>query len=118
MQRINHEFFRQHAGYSYDSKTQTPEQGRDECARRLANAYSAAQEAGCSWEWDIDPDITSSDWCDDDPPWQTWCCIMRDGGGAVVGSLGGVDFGRDADPWGDPYRIVVEAQLATEYDPD
>jgi hypothetical protein len=39
---------------------------------------------------------------------------MRDKAGKVVQSLGGVDFGRDGDPWGQPYARVVEAELALE----
>ena len=36
------EFFFTHAGYSYDPKTETPEQGRAKCAQRLAEAEEEA----------------------------------------------------------------------------
>lgn len=113
-------FFLSHAGYSYDPKTQTPMQGRIECAKLLADAERKAREAGCSFHWDIDPTITSRDWCSRGQsgyrdPWETWCCRMRDPQGDIVATLGGIDFGRDGSPWGDPYRRVVEAELACEW---
>ena len=109
MQTAYH-FFLKHAGYSYNPATETRAQGRRNTARMLAAAEKSA--AGCSFEWSIDPDIDSSEWSDDPEPWQTWQCIMRDESGRVVNSLHGIDFGRDGEPWGDPYRRVVEAELA------
>jgi hypothetical protein len=106
-------FFLKHAGYSYDPQTETPLQGRIRCAKTLAAAERRAHDAGCSFEWRVD-DIDSSDFDDSPEPWALWVCIARDANGNVFASLGGVDFGRDKEPWGDPYRRVVEAELAAE----
>jgi hypothetical protein len=46
--------------------------------------------------------------------YKQWVCCMFDENGELVQSLGGVDFGRDVEPWGPPYRRVVEAELALE----
>ena len=115
-------FFFDHAGFSYDPLTETAEQGQARCAEQLADAEEQARDAGCSFEWSIDPGTTSADWIDDRKnggkrrnPWATWQCLMRDADGAVVQALGGIDFGRDGSPWGDPYRRVIEAELALEW---
>lgn len=114
-------FFIANAGYSYDPKTQTPIQGRRECAKQLAFAEKRAHERGCSFSWEIDPNVTSADWISDFKdggkhrhPWHTWLCVARDENGTAFASLGGIDFGRNGEPWGDPYRRVVEAELACE----
>jgi hypothetical protein len=109
-------FFWTHAGYSWNSaKGETPEQGRERCARNLAAAEGIAQEAGYSFDWQQD-DIDSSDWSDDPEPWPQYVCLMRDINGKVVQSLCGIDFGKDASgpfPFGD-YRRVVEAELVAQ----
>ena len=107
-------FFYKHAGYSYTPGRETKEQGRRRCARALAAAELAARDAGASFDWDHDPDCTSADFSDADPPWRLWECIARDANGNIFASLGGIDFGRDGTPWSDPYRRVVEAELALE----
>lgn len=107
-------FFYRNAGYSYTPGKETKEQGRRRCARALAAAERAALDAGASFEWDTDPDCTSADFSDADPPWRLWICIARDANGDVFASLGAIDFGRDGSPWRDPYRRVVEAELALE----
>lgn len=106
-------FFYQHAGHSYDPKTETKAQGRWRCARALANAERWASESGVSFAWQVDPDCDSSEFCDEKPAWPLWCCIARDADGKVIGSLGAVDFG-DGEPWGDNYRRVVGAEIALE----
>lgn len=106
-------FFREHSGYSY-GPAETPAQGRARCAARMASAERWARDRGYTWEWSVDPISTSADWCDDDPPWQQWQCYLRDPKGQIVASLHGIDFGRDGEPWSDPYRRVVEAELAQE----
>lgn len=107
-------FFYQHAGYSYNPATETPEQGRRKCARALARAERAGSDAGLGFRWSIDPDTDSSDWNDDPEPWAQWVCECVDADGETVACLGGIDFGRDGEPWGDPYQRVVEAELAAE----
>lgn len=108
-------FFAEHAWYSYDPKIETPEQGRLRCAAELASASMRAFEDGFSFEWSIDHEIDSRSFSKSRPHWSLYQCAMRDANGDVCGSLGGVDFGRDGDPWSDPYRRVVEAQLALEH---
>ena len=115
------EFFYEHAGYSYDPLTETPEQGRRRCAETLASAEQWARDNGYSFEWIRDPYTTSADWIKDNDdggencfPWHLWTCIIHDADGNDGASLHGIDFGRDGEPWGDPYRRVVEAELALE----
>ena len=113
-------FFLAQAGYSYDPKAETPMQGRIRCAKSLARAERLARDAGCTFAWEYDG-LDSSEWIPagkdggrDRDPWPTWCCVARDGTGAVFASLCGIDFGRDGEPWRNPYRRVVEAELACE----
>ena len=110
-----YQFFREHGSYLWsETAGESEDEGRKRCAYASAAAELAALNAGCSFSWEGDPDLvcTSADWID---PLHTWLCIMRDGSGAIVGSMGGVDFGRDGQPWGQPYRRVVEADLASEW---
>lgn len=106
-------FFWREAGYSYTPGKETPEQGRERCARNLAAAEGIAREAGYTFDWETDS-IDSSDWSDERPAWPQYVCLMRDAYGNAVQSLGGVGFGKDASgPYGD-YRRVVEAELADQ----
>lgn len=114
-------FFYEHAGYSWNPQTQTREEGRAQCARALAEAEEVGRERGLSFRWEVDPDVTSADWKGNREdggkyrnPWATWCCTAYDADGRAVAHLGGIDFGRDVEPWGQPYRRVVEAELARE----
>lgn len=107
-------FFYEWAGTSYVPGVETMEQGKRRGASALADAERIAREAGCSFEWTIDPDADSSCWSDDPEPWDQWQLIVRGPDGEVLTSLGGVDFGRDGEPWGDPYRRVCEAECALE----
>jgi len=104
-------FFFDHAGYSY-GKGETKRQGRERGARALAQAEAKARQGGFSFVWQIDPDTDSSDWSDDEPAWRVWQCCMLNPEGRIVDSLHGIDFGRDGEPWGDPYKRIVEAELA------
>lgn len=107
------EFFRTYAGLCI-LPGETEEQARDRGAHALAAAERAASDEGCSYEWSIDPDTDSSDWSEDEP-YAVWRVLMRDSGGRVVGSLGGVDFGSGGEPWGEQHRRFVEAELASEW---
>jgi hypothetical protein len=118
-------FFARWASVSWNPATQTREEGRVEGARKLARAEALARDLGFSFECSIDPDVTSADWRGPRQdggkyrnPWATWFCVMRDPAGEVAGSLGGIDFGRDGEPWGKAYRRVIEAELACEIDAD
>lgn len=106
-------FFTRWAGYSWDLRVETQEQGRVRCAQALARAEAAAREAGVVFEWRED-DRGSSEWSEKRPSWAQWVCIARDADGRVVASLGGIDFGRGREPWGNPYQRVVEAEVAAE----
>lgn len=112
------EFFYEHAGYGYDPKKETEEQGKRRNAESLAAAERRASDEGLSFEWSVDPHIDSSDFEDSGESWQLWDCLCRSESGEVLASLGGIDFGRDGEPWNDPYRRVVEAELAQEGLPD
>lgn len=98
------QFFFDHAGWGYDPLTETSDEGRARCAKRLAAAEQWATDEGMSFEW------TPDEYADE--PGE-WCCVARDAGGVVLASLGGVGF-ESGEPWGDPYRRVVEAELALE----
>lgn len=106
-------FFFEHAGFSYDPKTETPEQGKLRCAQELAKAEAWARNNDVAFRWSVDEDCDSSSFSNKRPRWQLWqCAAYRDGEFAT--SIGAVDFGRDRDPWMDPYRRVIEAELAAE----
>lgn len=97
-------FFFDHAGYSYNTPTETAEQGRQRCAEQLAHAEEQGRDAGLSFHWERDQ-------LEDD---NEWYCACYNAEGETVASLAGVDFGDDGEPWGSTYRRVVEAELASE----
>lgn len=113
------QFFYDHAGYSFDPRTETEEQGRVRCAQALAAAeqryLDAHRDNGVCVVWENDPDaarfwekarrdgsadIGHFDQCE-------IACIL-DASGLCLASLGGV---LDAD---DDYRRVIRAELALE----
>lgn len=106
-------FFTEYAGFAYRSEA-TREEDRRHNAESLAEAERMASDLGWAFVWSVDPHTDSSDWSDDDDPYQQWQCVAYDENGDIRASLHGIDFGRDSDPWGDPYRRVVEAELAAE----
>lgn len=106
-------FFFEHAGWSYTPGKETAKQGRWRCARALATAEREGSKAGFSFEWEYDG-MTSADWTDAKPAWATWECVCRNVNGKTRATLCGVDFGRGGQPWDNPCRRVVEAELASE----
>jgi hypothetical protein len=109
-------FFYTHAGFSWNPKTQTEDEGKRECARLLAAAERWASEEGIAYRWAIDEWANSSDFSDDTEPHALWQVVAYHDGD-VVGSLGGVDFGDGGDPWqseSSAYRRVTEAEIALE----
>lgn len=113
-------FFYEHAGYAR-SPGETIEAAKWGTATALADAEARASRAGVSFAWEVDPFTTSADWIAGRQdggkyrnPWSTWSVVLRAPDGTVLDSLGGVDFGRDGEPWGDPYRRVCEAEMALE----
>ena len=109
-------FFLKHAGVSYNpaTATETEQQGRIRGARALAKAERQARQMGYSYQWSTDRFSDSSEWSVESPAWDQWVCVLFDSDGNMLDSLGGIDFGRDGEPWGSPYRRVVEAELALE----
>ena len=106
-------FFLRHAGYSYDPKTQTKQQGRSECARKLAKAERDARALGYTFEWRDDWGVGNhfkeyGEAYANGEPSTCESCLMLDSNGEVVQSLGCID---DATR---EYRRVVEAELALE----
>jgi len=107
-------FFLKYAGVSYNPATETEQQGQVRGARALARAERRARQQGYGYQWSIDQFSDSSEWSIERPAWDQWVCILFDSDGSMRNSLGGIDFGRDGEPRGDPYRRVVEAELALE----
>jgi hypothetical protein len=106
-------FFWRESGYSWDPITETPARGRKRCAAESADAEIRGRDAGLSFEWSIDPYGDSTEFAKGQR-YSLWQCFCHDSSGRIVSSLHGIDFGRDRDPWADPYRRVVEAGLAKE----
>lgn len=105
-------FFYEHAGWSYDPKTETSEQGRRRCAKRLAQAEAFAKRHRMRFEWSKD-DITNRSFTDEGPEYRLYQ-VLAYLDGRVCGSLGGVDFGQHGKPASEPYARVVEAELALD----
>ncbi len=101
-------FFFEHAGYSYDPKTETAQVGRIRCARGLALAEHVASELGWQYEWCDDWQGDHSCYEENEGPESCESCVLRDAQGKVLASLGCID---DAD---NSYRRVIEAELASE----
>lgn len=100
MKRRYH-FFKEHAGYMVGR--------RAEGAVNLARAEYMVQQLNWEYEWEEDPDGWST-LGDIDPKdvEEVLGCVLKDGSGDVVASLGGIiDPDRN-------YRRVVEAELALE----
>ena len=108
------QFFWDNASYSHIPAIQTREEGHLESAIALAQAELEGCSRGFSFVWAIDPDITSADFSDELPPYEQYQCSCLNYRGQCLASLGGIDFGRDNQPWDQDYRRVVEAELAIE----
>jgi hypothetical protein len=124
------QFFYKQAGYGYDPKTETKEQGRRRGAKALAEAEAYASREGWDVRWSQDGSMYGQqgdcfDIVDDpdsfgDPLFVGWDAFLVDMDGNVLGSLGATTFAgsNGGDPWSDPYRRVVEAELALEAMPE
>jgi hypothetical protein len=102
-------FFYEHAGYSYDPKIETAEQGRIKCAVELAAAEESARNNGWTYNWEDDWDIGSHKKFygnEDSEPNTCESCLLQDEDGQVLAALGCID---DAN---NNCRRVVEAELA------
>lgn len=109
------QFFYKYSGWGYDPKKETPRQGRTRGAIKLAKAEAMARDRQATYEWHIDQCSDSREFSDKKPHWKLWVCVIRDNQHMRIGSLHGIDFGRRGEPWADPYKRVVEAELALEY---
>ena len=94
----NQQFFYDHAGYSYDPKTETPDEGRHRCAVALADAEQRWLASGALFI--VDPD-------EDNGPDSVGMLIVGPDG-TVLASLWAIE-GAD-----DNYTRVVRAELALE----
>lgn len=103
-------FFFDNAGYSYNPKKETAQQGRIQCAKDLAFAELTAERMqwSYSWIWDTDPDLSWMSEEERSQEHETFVCILNDADGNWLESLGGI-----TDPSND-YRRVIEAELAAE----
>lgn len=120
-------FFYDNAGYSYDPKTETVEEGKIKCAKAMAQAEMFAREHNWSFSWELEQESPVSVFgkacpknakCVDDrcryahydPESDFYCCLIWDNSDTpeVIGSLGMIE---EPDP---EYRRVVEAELALE----
>ena len=106
-------FFWLHAGFSYDSQTETKAQGKRRCAIEMAEAEAYAQDAGWTFEWQDDWSIGDHSRAFDcykqgEGPETCETCLLTDEDNRVLASLGCID---DATP---EYRRVIEAELADE----
>ena len=106
------EFFVQHAGFSYNPATETPEQGKLRCARALVSAerWAAVNDLTVEWADDWDGDNSYTEQAEFDGYTVTTCEMARlvDTDGNVLASLGCIDDATD------DYRRVIEAELAEE----
>lgn len=108
------QFFFDNAGYSYDPRTQTKAEGKTKSAIAMASAELEAAQSGISFRWEEDGTINSSEFSSKRPYYTLWCCVARSQDGETSTALCGIDFGRGKEPWGSPYRRVVEAELSME----
>lgn len=132
-------FFREHAGYSYDPRTESPAQGRERSARALAESENAYRDdCGVFVVWEHDDvgscsnfdDVDRSD-CEPYAFYTALLCVETVGksdvlvwddrsfcerSGRVVASLGAIDLGEFGNPYTDPYARVIVAEMYTEFE--
>lgn len=101
------DFFYANAGSSYDPASETEDQGRRRSARELVRAEKWAQTNGYTFTWIDDPEASR------DSGHPEYACIMYCRHGGPAQSLWAIAF-EDFGPPCDPYRRVVQAELALE----
>jgi hypothetical protein len=104
------QFFNDNAGYNFDPKTETKEEGRIRCAKSLAKAAEDAGLIGIEFKWDYDD---GADWSRMDEAEKAkahlieWCLATN----PLTKQTASVSGIFDAD---ENYRRIVEAELALE----
>ena len=107
-------FFHEHAGWSYNPATETPEAGRQRSAERLAVAELLIERAGAAVTWHEDWSLGTTHahyYCDEAYPDggpETCEFATLDLDGKVLATVGCID---DAD---EAYRRVIAAELALD----
>ncbi len=119
-QQTPYQFFYEHAGFSYDPKTETVEQGKRRCSKAMEAAEQEGKARGIEFNWMNDDmacsgcDCGDSDCaCGNGTPHETLVCVAYAkcqccGLKVARASLGGICGATDE------YRRVVEAELAME----
>jgi hypothetical protein len=105
------QFFYDYAGTSYNPETETLRDGRVRGARELAEAERKLKESDAWVGWLDDPEPLSGD-CYDGTQYGYEALLLTLDSPGVVRTLA-ARCGIDA-PEGDPYRRVIEAELAFE----
>ena len=126
-------FFYANGGFSYNPTSETAEQGRLRGAVARAKAEDWAKsrfgddlypEPGDLWfTWEIDEEYNPDDYDVPDMSEIGWVCILNQwdakaGQWRPLQILCGITFGVNGYPDGDPYKRVVEAELALEAMPE
>lgn len=115
-----YQHMREHAGWSYRPSVETAEQGRVRSALERARAeYERLRRVEITFDWQDEPSWeVDTSWMDEDTleafqrgDTRLMSCEIWDGP-ETLASLGGIHMDRD---WrSDPYRRVIEAELALE----
>lgn len=118
-------FFYTHAGFCY-KMSETAEQGRLRGAVALAKAEDWAKEnegsgrdGDIEFNWEEDEEYNPRDYDSPDMPEIGWGCILnkwseKRGEWYPAASLWAITFAEDYPEKNDPYKRVVEAELALE----
>lgn len=107
------DFFYEHAGYSYDPATQTPNDGRREGAGALADAERWATDHDLTVVWERDPEPYDGDVPYDGPMWVALLVPYDGGVSDVRAAIGGVAIDSEH-PDATPYGRVIAAELALQ----
>lgn len=108
-------FFRAHAGYSYGAG-ETPEQGRERCARELAIAERDGTALGLTIRWELE-ECPDTSWIDDATDLEharMMQASVYDANGTPLASLGGIHEDTRDEKGAMRYRRVVRAELFAE----
>jgi hypothetical protein len=106
------EFFHEHAGFSYDPKTETADQGKRRTARELAAAEMCAAEQSwtVAWsdDWEVGDHQKEYDCYEDGGPETCESAVLTGSHGDMLAALGCIDDATD------DYRRLIRAELAQQ----